>query len=112
MTRHHLAAPLLLVLATLAAPAGLAADAGAPRVVVRTDDLNLTADRGVRILYQRLKFAAADVCPAGGRDAARALRARACQAAVLERTVAAAALPQLTALHRDRSGGPSRLASR
>lgn len=112
MTRHHLAASALLVLATLVTPAGFAGVDDTPSVVVRTDDLNLGAERGVRILYQRLKFAAADVCPADGRDSTRATRARNCRTAVLDRTIAQAALPELTALHRERSGAPSRLASR
>jgi hypothetical protein len=60
-----------------------------------------------------LKLAAADVCPAGGRDTARNARALRCRADVLDRAVADARVPRLTALHRERGGAATdRLARR
>ncbi|MET0293014.1 MAG: UrcA family protein [Steroidobacteraceae bacterium] len=102
-----------LVAASLVTPVALPAATEAPTQTVRVTDLDLSQSRDVGILYQRLKFAAAAVCPTTGRDTARAARARACQEAVLDRTVSEARLPQLTAFHRERAGGrEARLAQR
>lgn len=108
-------APLCLLALVSLAPAAFAATPvdAAPQRVVRRDDLDLSREPAVRILYQRLKLAAADVCPAGGRDTARNVRAQQCQAEVLDRAVADARLPRLTALHRERGGAAiDRLARR
>lgn len=108
--------PLLAAAAALfaALPAAAApATDDAPRTVVRTDDLDLTRDRGVRILYQRIQFAAQALCPASARDPARASRASVCRAAVIDRAVAGAGVPRLMALHRELGGrGTERVASR
>jgi UrcA family protein len=108
---NRITAPCLILVALVASPTFAGADV--PSEVVRVADLDLSRDRDVGILYQRLRFAAAAVCPASGREPARAALARACRETVLDRTVDEARVPRLTALHRGKAGArEDRLARR
>lgn len=96
----------LAILATACALAALTsaqagdAPAGRPAVAVRYDDLNLATDAGARMLYTRLRHAAARVCPGvHDRDMGRASRARACRDSAVAAAVARVASPPLAALH-------------
>ncbi|MFO1465280.1 MAG: UrcA family protein [Steroidobacteraceae bacterium] len=89
---------LLGTLSSQASPADAAQ--ARPRVAVRYVTEELTTERGVKVLYARLKNAALEVCPgADDRDVGRAAPARACYDAALADAVAQVRLPRLTAMH-------------
>jgi UrcA family protein len=88
------------VLATTANAAGAVTPTdGAPSVVVRYDDLNLSSEQGALALYRRLSAAARRVCPReNSRDLGDFTRSRACRSEAVARAVRAVNSPQLVAL--------------
>lgn len=86
-----------------------AASAGAPAIVVRYGDLDLSREEGLRVLYRRLRQAAAQVCrPEEGRDLTRRRRSRECREAAISDAVARSGNARLSAMHAAR--GASRAA--
>jgi len=71
----------------------------APAIVVSYSDLDLTSSAGVKTLYNRIEFAARQVCPFDGdMQLQRIAFARACRDAAVERAVAQVHSGQLAAL--------------
>jgi UrcA family protein len=77
------------------------ADETAPMTTVKYADLNLASRSGIAALYQRIDRATAEVCqlPQGTRQLKLETELKACRAQALDRAVAEANLPQLSALH-------------
>ncbi|MGO9988670.1 MAG: UrcA family protein [Steroidobacteraceae bacterium] len=59
------------------APAG-AAEQAVPSETVRFDDLDITKPAGAKILYDRIKAAAVDVCPRRSRELSEVVVERKC----------------------------------
>ena len=100
--------PVRLVCATLAVFAALAAAAHADdvaRVAVKYTDLNVATDAGAKVLYQRIRHAAGQVCgEADGRDLLGVTRVEACTRRAIADAVAAAQATKLTALYDAKMG--------
>ncbi len=80
------------------------ASGGAPAIVVRYGDLDITGEEGLRVLYRRLRQAAAQVCrPEEGRDLTRRRRSRECREAAISDAVARSGNARLGAMHAARS---------
>jgi UrcA family protein len=97
------ASKLVLAVAGLAAAVtGFAAtaDADAPSVAVRYDDLNLSTTAGVNKLYQRISAAARQVCPdVYSRDPHVALAGQHCLSTAVAKAVSEVNSPSLAMLH-------------
>jgi UrcA family protein len=97
---------LLLATALVSFPAQAGAPATAPALQVKVGDLDLTRPAGIAILYQRLQFAAQQVCGPSGVTGTR-LRDRDwqnCINAAVENAVRQLDRPALTAYHRSHAG--------
>ena len=97
------AAALLALAASFGAlPSASAAtpDDSVAAITVRYADLNLWTEAGSKALYQRIAYAAKQVCPADDmRDLSRLVVARACQQAAIERAVRLVNNPQFAATY-------------
>jgi UrcA family protein len=97
------AAGCLFAIATIGSGAVLADDA-VPAVRVSYAGLDLTSERGVQILYQRIATAAERVCPsADSRNLRAFVDGRACRKQAIERAIAQVGNPKLAALHAEHS---------
>lgn len=88
--------------AALAAPAAIA-DAEPATMSVRHDDLDLTTQRGARLMIQRLDAAAADVCGSSSFVSLafkQAVRSTQCYQESMNRALAALGSPTVSALYR------------
>ena len=75
-------------------------DADVPSVVVRYGDLNLASEQGARALYQRIAWAAKQVCPEReSRDLESLSRSRTCQKDAIERAVQSVHSDSLAAIY-------------
>jgi UrcA family protein len=84
----------------LATGGAVAAKPDVRTIAVRYGDLDLSRDEGVRVLYGRLRAAAANVCgPRTYRDLATLRLWRECRDQTLERAVGQIGNPRLAALH-------------
>ena len=101
---------LVALVATIATGAGLlcgpaqagSADREIPTVRVQYGDLDLTADAGVRALYQRLQVAAKQACRSfEGREIVRSTDHRSCYNRALSAAVTKVNLEMLSVLHRN-----------
>jgi UrcA family protein len=106
MSPQRVAVRLLLALALAgAAPAVLAA---APTASIRIpyDDLDLTTDDGIAILYGRVRHAARQVCGVPGITGTRIdERTRGCIRNAVARAVGQLGVPALATLHGELQGG-------
>jgi len=94
----------LLTLATafgaLSSASAATPDNNVPSATVRYADLNLSTEAGAKALYQRIAYAAKQVCPVADiRDLSRLVVARACQQAAIAGAVSAVNSPLLAANH-------------
>lgn len=94
------------VLATLVCGAALADDFPDPAKTVSYADLNLKSQAGVATLYQRIKKAAFEVCqiPVGTHQIRIEQELKACKEDAVDRAIAQANVPMLTALHQSKTG--------
>jgi UrcA family protein len=93
---------------TLAVTAGAAESL--PSKTVRYSDLDISKPEGAKVLYQRIRAAARDVCDLSiGGDAVLRVAAKACVDTAIDNAVRKVDSPALTSL---RFGGDIRLASK
>ena len=94
------------LLATLACGTALADAFPDPAKTVNYADLNLKSQAGVAVLYQRIKKAALEVCqiPVGTHQIRIEQELKACREDAVDRAIAQANLPTLTALHQSKTG--------
>jgi UrcA family protein len=86
---------------------------GAPSVVVKFGDLDLSQPEQAATLYDRLQHAACEVCPpVSARDLSRFEVARSCYKTALARAVRSVDQASLTRLHDPASATASRSAAR
>ena len=79
---------------------------------VKYADLDVTNVAGAKVLYERIKFAAAQVCKADDqRDLAQWARARACVDRAIAQAVAKVDAPALTGLYQAHAHGNTQLAT-
>ncbi len=90
------------------APAG-AAEQAVPTRTVRFDDLDITKPAGAKILYDRIKAAAVDVCPRNSRELSEVVVERKCVETAIDIAVRKVNSDLLTEL---RFGSGIRLASK
>jgi UrcA family protein len=95
----------LLALALSGCVAGAPQDSAyspdVPTRIVRYADLNLNAADGARVLFRRIKFAAAEVCePLNGRALAQHVIWQKCYERALADAVSQVNQPRVTALYR------------
>ena len=84
----------------LSSASAATSDSSVPSVTVRYADLNLSTEAGAKALYQRIAYAAKQVCPVADiRDLSRLVIARACQQAAIEGAVSSVNSPLLAANH-------------
>lgn len=98
-------------LATWCASADSARIDDVPRIVVSFAGLDLTSQKGVDLLYSRIRSAAKIVCRVNeSREQHRIAQARACYRSALEDAVAKVNRPLLSEVHARRTGGPEDVA--
>ncbi len=94
------AATMLAGFATVGAAADL------PQVHVKYADLNVDSAAGAAVLYQRIRVAANEVCPASDtRDLAAQSAAKACRTRAIAQAVVAVHNPSLTRVYEIKAGG-------
>jgi len=80
--------------------------ADAPQVLVKYAELNVNTAAGAKVLYQRIRAAADQVCGVSDtRDLARLSHAKACAAQAVADAVAAVSAPALTGVYEVKTGG-------
>ena len=112
-TRHLCAAAALCALlgSAFSSTAADAATADPWGVIVSYADLNLSRPADARVLYQRLRGAAARVCvEVPTYELARSAAYRRCFQAALDRAVADVHSPALSAIHDSARSGPEKVA--
>jgi UrcA family protein len=112
-TRHLCAAATLCALlgSAFSLTAAAAATADSWGVMVSYADLNLSHPADARVLYQRLRGAAARVCnEVPTYDLARSAAYRRCLQAALDRAVADVHSTTLSAIHQGARSGPEKVA--
>jgi len=99
----------LALMATVSQAADNAPGIEPAKKVVQYGDLNLSNGAAVQKLYQRIVFAARQVCDdrSGPRPIEEQVRARFCIAQSVERAVASVNRPALTMLYAEKSGRTS-----
>jgi UrcA family protein len=102
---------MVAILATSAAFCGPAraesADPEVPSVAVHYGDLDLTSDAGIKVLYQRLRVAAKQVCSAfTGFQIKDVMQRRACYKESLSDAVTKVNLEMLSVLHKNANARP------
>jgi UrcA family protein len=94
------AAPLGAMAAPADEPYVTATAEGVPAVAVKYGDLDLSTERGARILFARIQLAADEVCPAAAdsRSLSRVEARNACLKDAIERAVQQVGSPRLAAV--------------
>jgi UrcA family protein len=99
-TRLYAAICVLFGSAAVGAPwaQAQASDQDPPSKTVKFADLNLQTVEGAKVLYQRIRFAANEVCAPTGRDPVARVAAKVCIDTAIDNAVRAVDAPYLTAL--------------
>jgi UrcA family protein len=93
------AAVFALAMATLAGTSSRAADVGPPHKIVRFADLNIDTQEGAKVLYHRIRVAAASVCEiSAGGDPIMREGTRKCIDTAIDNAVKKVNTPYLNAL--------------
>ncbi len=100
------AVPHALLLAVMASSVAHAGSGEASARTVSYADLNLAAPNGVAALYQRVYYAASNVCaPLDGRELGRHIRFRQCVDAAVAKAVSDVGQEPLTTYHAVKTQG-------